>query len=75
MICPVCRQGALMPGAVTVTLEREAATVVYTGVPAEVCDNCGEEYVEQSVTQSLLKSFDEAVLNGVVVDVRYFVAA
>jgi YgiT-type zinc finger domain-containing protein len=27
-------------------LERESTTVVIKGVPAEVCHNCGEEYVD-----------------------------
>ena len=73
--CPLCRQGELVPGTVTVTLERDAATVVYKDVPAEVCNNCSEEYVGETATQRLLESFDEAVRNGVVVDVRHYVAA
>lgn len=75
MICPLCLQGELTAGAVTITLERETATVVYKDVPAQVCDNCGEEYVDETATQYLLESFNEAVQNGVVVDVRHYVAA
>ncbi len=75
MKCPVCRQGELKPSEVTVTLERNASTVVFKNVPAQACDNCGEEYVDEAATQSLLETFEEAVRNGVVVDVRHFVAA
>jgi len=75
MTCPVCHQGELKPNKVTVTLERDVSTVVFKNVPAQVCDNCGEEYVDEAATQSLLETFEEAVRNGVVVDVRHFVAA
>lgn len=75
MNCPLCQQGELVQGKVTITLERESSTVVYKDVPALVCDNRGEEYVDENATQRLLDSFDEAIRNGVVVDVRHFVAA
>lgn len=75
MTCSLCQQGKLVPGKVTITLERESSTVVYKDVPALVCDNCGEEYVDENATKRLLDSFDEAIRNGVVVDVRHFVAA
>lgn len=62
-------------GKATVTLERDTATLVIRGVPAEVCANCGEEYVSEDTTARLLKSADEAVKAGVKVDVREYAAA
>jgi YgiT-type zinc finger domain-containing protein len=62
-------------GSATVTLERDGATVVVRGVPAEVCANCGEEYVDEDAAASLLKTVDAAVQAGVQVDVRQYVAA
>jgi YgiT-type zinc finger domain-containing protein len=50
MTCVICKSGETQPGTATVTLEREGATVVIKRVPARVCKNCGEEYVEESVT-------------------------
>ncbi len=75
MTCPVCLQGKLIPGKVTVTLERNASTIVFKDVPAQVCDNCGEEYVDETATQVLLETFDDAVRSGVLMEVRFFVAA
>jgi YgiT-type zinc finger domain-containing protein len=42
MHCVICKQSEPRPGTVTVTLERDGATVVVNQVPAMVCDNCGE---------------------------------
>lgn len=34
-------------GETTVPLERGTTTLVIEGVPAEVCENCGEAYVDE----------------------------
>ena len=51
MKCPVCKQGETEPGKATVTLERDSLTLVVKGVPARVCRNCGEEYIDDSIPQ------------------------
>jgi hypothetical protein len=58
-----------------VTLEREGTTLVFKEVPAEVCDNCGEEYVFDEITASLLQQAEEAIRKGVEIDVRHYRAA
>ena len=75
MKCVICKHGETSPGKATVTLERNGATLVIKDVPAEVCANCGEEYVSEDTTSRLLKSAEEAVKAGVKVDVREYVAA
>ncbi len=75
MKCVVCKQGETRPGAATVTLSREQLTLVVKGVPAEVCENCGEEYVDADTTAQLLHTAEEAVQSGVQVDVRRYIAA
>jgi YgiT-type zinc finger domain-containing protein len=75
MTCVICRQGETRPGKATVTLERGGATVVIRGVPARVCDNCGEEYLDERTTTELLKTADAAAQAGVQVDIREYVAA
>ena len=75
MTCVICKNGETRPGTATVTLEREGATVVIKGVPARVCKNCGEEYVDEGITARLLKIAEEAVRAGVQVDVRTYEAA
>mgnify|MGYP001041985273 CR=1 FL=1 len=54
MKCVVCKQAETRPGTATVTLERDGLTVVFKGVPAQVCPNCGEDYVEQAIADRKL---------------------
>lgn len=60
MHCTICKQGKSHPGRVTVTLERGAAVVVIRDVPAEVCEACGEHYLSESVTGSVLAAAEDA---------------
>ena len=73
--CVICRNGARKPGAATVTLARGSTTLVVRSVPAQVCDNCGEEYIDADVTRRLLELAEQAVAAGVQVDVREYRAA
>ena len=75
MKCVICKNGDTRPGKATVTLERGGTTLVIKGVPAQICENCGEEYVDEAVTARLLKAAEDAVRAGVQVDVREFDAA
>ena len=75
MNCVICKQGKTQKGKATVTLERGQTTLVFRSVPAEVCENCGEEYVDEGTSARLLEAAEEAVRAGVLVDVREYVAA
>lgn len=75
MKCVICRDGETKAGKATVTLEREGMTLVVKGVPAEICENCGEEYVDEETTRRLLEMAEEAARAGVQVDVRQYQAA
>lgn len=75
MKCVICENGETKPGKATVTLERKGTTLVIKGVPANVCANCGEEYVDEGITARLLKNAEEAARSGVQVDVREYAAA
>lgn len=74
MMCVICRHGETREGTATVTLERKGVTLVIRSVPARVCDNCGEEYVDDDTASRLLELLDEAVRSGVEVDVRRYAA-
>ena len=75
MTCVICKQAETQPGTATVTLERDGMTLVIKSVPARVCPNCGEEYVEESVAARLLSIAESAAQAGVQVDIRQYVAA
>ena len=57
------------------TLERGETTIVFKYVPAEVCDDCGEAYLDAAPTRHLLHIVEEAARIGVQVDVRQYAAA
>jgi YgiT-type zinc finger domain-containing protein len=74
MHCVICKQGETHPGKATVTLERGGATVVIKGVPAMICDNCGEYYLDEAMTEQVLAMGEQALAQGAEVEVRRFAA-
>ena len=74
MRCTNCKSGDVVPGTTTVTLERGRTIVVIKTVPAGVCANCGEEYVDEQTTRRLMDLADAAALTGAQVEVRQFAA-
>ena len=75
MKCVICKKGETKAGTATVTLDKDGATLVFKGVPARVCTNCGEEYVDENITASLLRFAAEAAQSGIQVEVRQYTAA
>lgn len=72
MKCVICKNGETRSGTTTVMLERGGATVVIKGVPAEVCENCGEYYLSEDTTAHALELAGQAVRKGVEIEVlRY----
>jgi YgiT-type zinc finger domain-containing protein len=75
MKCPICKKGETAAGTATVTLERAGVTLVVKAVPAQVCDNCGEEYVDEATTAELLANVESEARAGTEINVRHFQAA
>ena len=75
MICPMCRGGHTRPGFASVTLERDSTTLFFKSVPAQVCDNCGEEFIDETASVNLLNAAETAVRDGVQVELRRYAAA
>lgn len=74
MKCVICRQGDTGAGKVTVTLQRGESTIVFKDVPAEVCENCGEFYLSETVTEKLLSRADAAVKSGAELEILRYAA-
>jgi len=47
-------------------------TLVFRNVPAEVCENCGEAYVDEATARDLMRRAEEAAEAGVMVDIREY---
>lgn len=75
MKCVICKHGETNPGEVTVTLERDRSMLIFRRVPARVCENCGEQYVDADTTANLLSEAERAAKAGVEIEVRAYVAA
>ena len=73
MKCPICRKGQIHSGTTTVTLTRDETTLVFKEVPAGICDNCGETYVDERVSKDLMGLAQEAASSGIEVDIRKYV--
>ena len=50
--CPLC-EGNKTEGTITYTVDLGFGVVVVRGVPAKICTQCGEEWIDASVARSL----------------------
>ena len=73
MKCVVCKNGETRPGKTTVTFERDGLPLVMKEVPAEICTNCGEDYVDESVAREIIAMAEKMSQSGAQVDVRRYV--
>lgn len=74
MNCVICRTGEMAPGSVTVTLQREESVVVIKDVPAQVCADCGEYYLETAVAERIHSLGEGAVARHAEVEVLRYAA-
>ncbi|MGH7917388.1 MAG: type II toxin-antitoxin system MqsA family antitoxin [Candidatus Binataceae bacterium] len=71
----ICKHGETAPGLATVTLQRGDAILIMKQVPAEICDDCAEYYLSESVTERLLEQADNAIRVGAELGVLRYIAA
>lgn len=64
MNCLICRLAQVVDGRASVTLERGEIRYVVNEVPAQVCPNCGEVYVDESVAERVLQAAEQRIMDG-----------
>lgn len=74
MKCVICKTGETRAGTATVTLHGGETTVLVKGTPAEVCENCGEYYLDEAVARKLYKQADEAARRHAEVEILRYAA-
>jgi YgiT-type zinc finger domain-containing protein len=74
MKCMICKKAETFPGTTTVMLERGGLTLVIKNVPAKVCSNCGEAYVDEGTTEQMLSTAEQMAASGALVDIRQYSA-
>ncbi len=72
MKCLICKQGETQPGFTVVTLQREDRTLVFEGVSAEICENCGEYYLSDEIAKQLYQQAEESLQYGTEVEIGRF---
>ena len=74
MRCVICKGGETSKGVTTVVLKRGGTTLVFSEVPAEICDNCGEEYITSDMNRELLTIANDAAKRGVTLEMLKYAA-
>jgi YgiT-type zinc finger domain-containing protein len=72
--CVICKTGETKPGTVTVTLFGGETTVLIKETPAEVCEDCGEYYLDEVVARKVYTQADEAVQRRAEVEILRYAA-
>ncbi len=67
--CPVCHGGSKRPGTTTFTVDLGFGVVVVREVPAQVCDLCGADWIEDRVAEKLEQIVEQAKRSHPVVEV------
>ena len=74
MKCALCKHGQTYSGKTTVTLHRGDTVMVLKGVPADICENCGEYYLSEAIAAQVLRRAEEEVSKGSEVQIMRFAA-
>jgi YgiT-type zinc finger domain-containing protein len=74
MNCVICKNGFTSEGKVTVTLQRDSSTIIIKNVPAEVCENCGEYYLSDEVSETVFRIAEKAIENNPEVEILQYAA-
>lgn len=64
MACPLCK-GKMEPGTTILPFKmKNGRVIVVLNVPARICEQCGEEYVDMEVVRNVESLLDRAEQDG-----------
>jgi len=72
--CVICKRGDLSPGFSTVKAQRGESFVIIKGVPADICQDCGEYYLDETVAGKVYAQAEEAFERHNEVEILQYVA-
>ena len=64
MKCPICRFGEMKDGFTQVVLIRGNSTVIFRNVPAQICDDCGEYYLDEETAKDIYNRAEYCFSSG-----------
>jgi YgiT-type zinc finger domain-containing protein len=68
----ICKKGHTRPALITIVLERNGYSWKKEGVPAQVCDSCGESFVDEAATTLLLEQAEASIKADTESDLYHF---
>ena len=74
MKCVMCKGGELASGKTTVKVQRGETLVIIKDVPADVCRDCGEAYLDSNVALKIEKQVEEAVARHTEIEILRYAA-
>jgi YgiT-type zinc finger domain-containing protein len=74
MICSICNTGRTLSGTATVTLQRSNSVIVIKGVPAQICEDCGEYYLGEAEAKKVYALAEAAVQRNAEVEIVNYAA-
>ena len=66
----MCKNGETKQGKSVITLTKGKLVFTLKNVPAQICHDCGEEYINEDTTKLILQTANESFNKGVGVDLR-----
>jgi YgiT-type zinc finger domain-containing protein len=65
MTCLVCKDSRFRMGTTILPVERGKAILLITDIPARVCENCGETYLDEEIAQGVQDLANETLAGEV----------
>ena len=69
MKCVICKNGDTHKGHANVSIQNNGSVVIIKNVKADICDNCGEYYLDEIMSKRILKKAESAIKNGAEVEI------
>jgi len=70
----ICKQGKTTQGYTAVTLNRGNSSIIIKKIPADICENCGEYYLSEKISEQVLSLAEKAIERNAEIEVLLFVA-
>lgn len=61
MQCIICQHQSTHAAVITLKLERNGAVILVKNVPAQICNNCNEEYLDADTNRQVLALAQQAI--------------
>lgn len=64
MLCPICKFGNMKDGFTQVVFTRGKTTIIFKNVPAKICDDCGEYFLDEQISQDIYTQAENCISSG-----------